>query len=258
MAVEEMVENSGFEPIEDLQGVDDLEESGNDVKDDLESLLPPEDAAQDEGAKKAQKTVPLKALKEERSKRQEYERKFNELMNMHQQVLAQLRSLQVQQPKQEAQESDSIDDDAVITGADLKRILQRERERLLGETTKSTSQQALIMARQRYDDFDEVVRYADELIQNTPELKGLDEFILTRPNAPFLAYALGKLHPEYQKKAMQKNSLSERIEKNMSIPQPSRKGGTEVADLAERIQRLDPLSKEFAELDRKIKSRFYE
>jgi len=259
MAAEEMVENSGFEPIEVEQDDDGLDTSGNEQSsaDNLDSLFPSEDAAlEDNSAKKSQKTVPLKALKEERSKRQEYERRFNELLDMHQQVLSELRSLK-QQPKTE-EVNDDIGDDDVITGADLKRILQREREKLIGETSKTSSHQALIMARQRYEDFDDIVRYADDLIKNTPELRGLDEYILSRPNAPFVAYAVGKLHPEYQRNLMKKNNLTDRIERNMNTPQPSRKGGTEVADLAERIRRLDPLSKEFAELDMKLKSKFRE
>lgn len=249
---EMMVDN--VQPMDEEPVADTQEQTG--MADDLAELFP-EDAVQEKSHKK-QETVPLKALKEERSKRQQYERQLNELMAMHKEVLGQLRALQAGNANNGKQESIELDDDAVITGADLKRILQAERERLLGETKKHTSAQAIITARQRYEDFDEVVRYADDLISSTPELKGIEEYILSQPNAPFLAYALGKLHPEYQKKVAQKQSLSERISRNMETPQPSRKGSTEVADMYERIMKMHPLSKEFEELDRRIKARFRE
>jgi len=225
------------------------QEAGSKDELNLEDLLPAE-AAQEKG--KTPETVPYKALKEERSKRQMYEKRFNDLMAMHQEVLQELRMLR--QPRQEATAENGfeIEDDSVITGAELKKILQMERERLLGETKRQTSTQALLTAKKQYEDFDEVVKYADDLIAKYPELKGIEEFILTKPDAPFIAYALGQLHPDYQRKRAQKNSLAERIQNNMEAPQPARKSAVEPSDLYERIKNLDPLSEEFAKLDKKI------
>lgn len=252
-----MVDNDVNEPVDDTQEIGH-NEAGDDVPNDLADLFPPEDAVREKQSQKKQETVPLKALKEERSKRQMYERQLNELMTMHKEVLQQLQALRANNNGREREEDTLIDDDSVITGADLKRILAQERERLLGETKKTSSVQALINARQRYSDFDEVVRYADDLIASNPELRGLEEYILSHPNAPYIAYSLGKLHPEYQMKKMSKQSLSERITKNMETPQPVRKSSTEVANMYERIAKLDPLSKEFEELDKRIKARFRE
>ena len=253
-----MVGNDFEEPVDDTQD-NGQDEPRADMPSDLADLFPPEDAVRDkQSQKKQQDTVPLKALKEERSKRQMYERQLNELMAMHKEVLQQLQMLRAQPQTNERAVEDVIEDDSVITGADLKKILAQERERLLGETKKTTSVQALINARQRYSDFDEVVRYADDLIASNPELRGLEEYILSHPNAPYIAYSLGKLHPEYQRKMSTTQSLSDRIAKNMEIPQPVRKSSTEVANMYERIAKLDPLSKEFEELDRRIKLRFRE
>lgn len=253
---ENQVDNDVVEPVDDAQENGQTQQAQDAIPDFAD--LFPEDAVQEKSQKK-QETVPLKALKEERSKRQAYERQLNELMGMHKEVLQQLRTLQMQQGGNgRASDEALIEDDAVITGADLKKILEKERERLLGETKKTSSVQALINARQRYEDFDEVVRYADELIASNPELKGIEEYILSHPNAPYIAYSLGKLHPEYQKKQLQQQSLSDRIAKNMGTPQPVRKSGTEVATMYERIAKLDPLSKEFEELDKRIKARFKE
>jgi len=243
----ETIDDLSLDGLEEA-GVDDQQEGSSGLADDLF----PEEAAQKK-AEKPEKTVPLKALKEERSKRQQYERQFNELMQMHKEVLGQLRMLQ--QPKQEERRiEDEVDDEAVITGADLKKILAREREKLMSTTKATTASQALVLARQRYEDFDDVVRYADDLIANNPALKGLEDAILSNPNAPFLAYELGKLHPEYQRKALSKQSLSEKIQRNLETPQPVTRSASEV-DLAERIRKLDPLSKEFAELDAAIQRR---
>lgn len=248
---------------EKVEAIDDLsldglaeEQVGDDNQQEEQSEtglteeLFPEEAAQKKTAK-AEKTVPLKALKEERSKRQQYEKQFNELMQMHKEVLGQLQT--ARQPNEPAVE-DTIDDESFITGADLKKILTKERERLMSTTKSQTASQALVMARQRYNDFDDVVRYADELISNNPALKGLEDAILSNPNAPFLAYELGKLHPEYQRKMAQSQSLSNKIQRNLETPQPNRRTAPEV-DIAERIRNLDPLSKEFADLDAAIQKR---
>lgn len=259
--MEEQVVKNNVDYIDEGLG-DDVQDIQQDTGSEIDlSGLFPEDAALDKGGEEEkgheEKTVPLKALKDERSKRQMYERQLNELMAMHKEVLNELKALKSGGNREQESNYD-INDDDVITGADLKKILQAERERLLGETKRQTSTQALISAKQRYEDFDEVVALADDLIASMPELKGLEEYILSQPNAPFIAYSLGKLHPEYQRIVSKRRALTQKISQNMETPQPSRRGGTEVSDLYEKIKSLDPLSKEFEELDRRIKARFNE
>lgn len=217
----------------------------------IEDLLPPKKA--DRGkSNQREKQVPLKALKAERSKRQQYERQLQELMNMHRELLSRLDASK--QKAEEPEDDVGISDDDVITGADLKKILERERARLQQEQSKMTVNQALVMAKKQYPDFDDVVALADDLITSNPALKGLANYILQSPEAPFIAYELGKLHPNYQRRAS--NGLGNRLQQNMNSPRPVKRGAPEVSDLAARIEQLDPLSEEFAELDRRIKSKF--
>jgi hypothetical protein len=189
----------------------------------------------------------LDALREERRKRQEAEEKYTQTLRAYSDLLQQ------QQAKDSQPEVPEFNEDDIITYKDVKKILEREREKGADETRKSMYNENLKRAREKFQDFDDVLKLADEMIASNPDLHGLDDVIMQKPNAPFLAYELGKLHPNYRKKADMRNteSVVNRLERNLSQP-PNMSGGSSAPylDDTERIKRMS--KDEFAEFDKRV------
>lgn len=189
----------------------------------------------------------LDALREERRKRQDAEEKYNQTLRAYSELLQQ------QQMKDSQPEVPEFNEDDIITYKDVKKILDRERQRGEDETRKSMYQENLKRAKEKYQDFDDVLKLADEMIASNPDLRGLDDVIMQKPNAPFLAYELGKLHPNYRKKADMQTTQNvvNRLERNLSQP-PNLGGGTSAPylDDTERIRRMS--KEEFEAFDKRV------
>jgi hypothetical protein len=130
----------------------------------------------------------------------------------------------VQQRQQPVEETPSFDPTYVPNGADVQNYVDREIQRNVAPIRETQHNQMIRMQEEllRRDpdtaDYDEVVKtYATDLFRQNP---GLYEAFMARPNAPQLAYNLGRSHPDYQKKQKAKTSqdLANTINSNLRKP----------------------------------------
>ena len=93
----------------------------------------------------------------------------------------------------------------------MKRIMAAQQRKQTMAQNEARYKENLSKAR-ALPDFEETVRLAEELIATNPAFAGMDEIIMKNPNAPFMAYELGKLHPKYSQKAAS-NQTTELVNK---------------------------------------------
>ena len=131
---------------------------------------------------------------------------------------------QMQQP----QDPYGFGDDDVLTGAQVKALMQSmAQEQLLSVseiTRESINRTNEVAARASYQDFDEVLGFAKDLVQKDQNLLVQ---LSTASNIAEAAYFLGKTHPDYQKKNAEKiaQSITEQIQKGIKTPTTLSAGG---------------------------------
>lgn len=130
----------------------------------------------------------------------------------------------VQQRQQPAEEEFGFDPTYVPNSADVQNLVNREIQKNVAPIREVQHSQMIRMQEEllRRDpntaDYDDVINtYATDIFRQNP---GMYESIMARPNAPQLAYNLGRSHPDYQKKQKAKTSqdLANTINSNLRKP----------------------------------------
>lgn len=156
------------------------------------------------------------ALEDAQRQNQTYQQQLNVFQNYMNQ--------QQQQPAQAASPMDSLSDDDVITGADMKRALgsmMAEKEKQFQtELEQQKSQLAVMNMRSQHSDYDQSVQNAIKMAETNPELA---EAIRTSSNPGLLAYQLGKgTNPQASEQA----AAAKRIVENAQKPGSSTQAAT--------------------------------
>ena len=135
----------------------------------------------------------------------------------YQQQLGVFQNYMNQQQASASQSSplDSISDDDVITGGEMKRAMQSmlsEKERVFQEQMEAQKSQLAVMnLRSQYPDYENVVGNTLKMAENNPELA---EAIRTSSNPALLAYQLGKATaPQANQQAAQAQRIVENSQK---------------------------------------------
>jgi hypothetical protein len=166
-----------------------------------------DDEVEEEEEEEEEKTVPLAALKDERSKRQNIEAQL-ELYR------AQLQNVQNQQPK-EKDPFDELDDDELMT---KEQLVKRENK------TKAEIEQQMgqLVMMHRHPDYKETVdKYLPEMIKQDPDY--YDMIVSAAPGKQAeRAYKIATMHPDY-KKASDKQDDKKIKDKSKKVIKNSKK-----------------------------------
>jgi hypothetical protein len=144
-----------------------------------------------------------------------------------------------------------LDDDAILTAGELKRALAKDKAEREQSDFRSQYARSLSEVQQK-PDFDEKIAFLDELMAKDAEFAGLDEYLLSRPNGPKVAYKLAtQLMAE--RKQQQTGQVSQKLDRNLSTPPPMTGGSASpILDEAQRIAGMDPRGEEFDKMVRKV------
>lgn len=127
-----------------------------------------------------------RALDEAQRQNQTYQQQLNVFQNY-------MNNQQQQQVAQPASPLESISDDDVVTGADMKRAMNSflsEKERVFQQKLEEQQSQLSVMGlRSQYSDYDNAVQNTVKMAENDPQLA---EALRTSSNPGLLAYQLGK------------------------------------------------------------------
>ena len=160
-------------------------------------------AAGDKGGD--QKTVPLSALADERSKRQALEEKVKVLEENIALYRANMPDPNARREPEKVKETDlfeGLDEGDVLTVGEVKKIFQKkdesfrkEKEDFVRGMVASLSEVQMMIANPDYKDV--ITKNLPNVLKAKPYLR---EAIRTSQNPALLAYELGKLDPEYKEK----------------------------------------------------------
>lgn len=177
------------------------------------------------------------------AKRRENSYLKKEIATLKSAILEIKSSLQPREPE--------IEDDAILTAGEFKKMLAKERDSRMQNDFRSEFSRNLADV-QKNGDFEQKMAFLDELIESDPEFSGLDEFLLSRANGPKIAYKLATqlMAEQKQKKTGQ---VSQKLDRNLSAPPPMTGGSASpILDEARRIAELDPRGEEFNRMVRKV------
>lgn len=192
--------------VADFTGVSDVQNAQN------QGVAVPAEQQQtgDEGSvagNTGERFVPLHVL--ERT-REEFQKRIERIQAENEQIR---RYIEAQQKNQEQPE---YDPDHFLTYADFVKLQQKMEEKLAQERFYTQFQNNLSEARKRYSDFDQVIAHLKEELNYNPELQDIRTVIDSTPNAPFIAYRLGK-QLMMEKQSTPSQTLS-KINQNLSRP----------------------------------------
>lgn len=144
-----------------------------------------------------------------------------------------------------------IDDNVLLTAGELKKMLNKERESRAQDDFRSQYARSLSEVQQK-PDFDDKLAFLDDLMAKDPEFAGLDDYLLSRPNGPKVAYKLAtQLMAE--RKQQQTGQVSQKLDRNLSSPPPMTGGSASpILDEAQRIASMDPRGDAFNQMVRKV------
>jgi hypothetical protein len=128
----------------------------------------------------------------------------------------------------EEDEEEDIDDDTPITGADLKRIRQRDQERfnamMVNQERSFSLKQQVKEAKESFQDYDQVVKtYLPEMLRSK---SWAQQAIESADNPALEAYEIAKMHPNYRAKKPSQEEKAEKIIKNASYPKAATRSST--------------------------------
>jgi len=165
----------------------------------------------------------LETAKSERGKRQVVEGRVNELTNQ----LAYIAQMQQQNQAAAPAEVDEFDDDYIS-----KKDFRKETEKVSGQITEGFNA-ILVMsekiARMKYDDYDDVIKYYTARQQANPVLK---QQVLGSSDPAEEAYQIGRQHPDYYETAIKKQTQQNADRMNRNSLQPSTLTDTGAASTA--------------------------
>jgi hypothetical protein len=200
-----------------------------------------EDPAADKGddpdkEKPAEKMVPVSAVTAERDKRQQAENNFSLL----QQQVALTMQNQQNQPAKPASAIDSMDDEAIVNGRDVKKMFDQlvtefsSKLNTIDSTNRASN--AILLTKSNNNDYEDVIK--NNLVNVLDANPGFREGLATvaKEYQPLLAYAIGTLDPEYIKKANAGTTrdIQEKIKENAKKPGSvnAAGGAADTSDLA--------------------------
>lgn len=153
---------------------------------------------------------------------------------------------EMENPQQQAPE---LRDDDIATVGDLKKFLEHEK-RSRQEQDFSTQYQNSLKDVARNNDFQEKMKFLDELMVTDPSFDELDQYVLSRPNGPQFAYQLAKRLMSEQK-SQKAGQVSQKLDRNLASPPPLTGGSASpVLDESQRIKQMK--HEDFDALVRKV------
>lgn len=226
------------------QDVDDEYETSDDNTSQADDV-----DVQDDGGKADNDTEVLKRRLEMTEQQLEY---FRELLRQNQDIIAMFKN---KDAKEEKDPLDDIDPEEPLTAKQLKlvqkKMLEDSKKMIQDVETRYKRSLAAISekaARLRYEDYDDVIKYAIEMAQQDPVIL---QKIATSDDPAEEAYQWGLRNPRYieQIKSKTKKDVTDKIKNNLS------KTSNAVPNRGRNIPKKDPFEmtpEEFAQYKRKV------
>lgn len=228
MPDETTVETTGDDGLIDVQTGEN--ELGTPPTEDVDVLeKSPEDyQAEIEGFKKT--------VTSERGKRQDMEARVDQLTNQLN-YMAQLQQQRTAAPVEE----DEFDDDYIS-----KKDFRKENERVSGQINEGFNailKMSEKIAKLRYDDYDEVIRYYTERQRGNPMLANQ---VRNSDDPAEEAYQIGRQHPDYYESAIKKQTQAnaDRITRNSGLPSTLTNTGASSTAAASELKKVNDMSLE--------------
>ena len=144
---------------------------------------------------------------------------FVALREQNEMLRRQIELMQYSQGREEQQQSNvpEYDPDDLPTNRQVDEIVQQRMQALQQQQRQQTTNFQVQMARQKYSDYDQVIKYADEIVGSNA---GLREAIFAADNPAEVAYNLGKSHPDYLKVSQKKarSDIAGKVKNNFNRP----------------------------------------
>jgi|GEM_PF-5044493 len=198
------------------------------------------------------KTVPLKALEEERKKRQELEERLNKLQATLEVYQANLRT--PQSPPQARTEAktiqdvlNEIDDEDIVSGKDLKKVVMQAVREFMGTVVQPMTE---LQVKAKYPDYvDVITKDLPKVIKEYPDIVNV---IQNSPNPYESAYTLTKrLSGGGKENTSSNENTLKKITSNLEKPGVPTKGASPGADRFNYYTSID--DDKFEETIQKIK-----
>lgn len=165
-----------------------------------------------EEAEKAERTVPLAALDDERKKRQEYAARLGQIEKENEQY----RQFFLEQQKQN-QKKEYDDGDVIPTMSDVKKVLDEAFQKWSEKNQVSNIQTQYDDFKNRHEDFEDVWSTAINLVAKQPYL---EKIFAAERNPVQAAYDYAKGHPDYSSKreTQKTKEVLKKVNNNLSRP----------------------------------------
>lgn len=150
------------------------------------------------------------------------------------------------QMQKQVQSEPEISDDDVLTGADLKKVLQAKENQINSQLTKYQRELAAMRLKSKYQDYDNVVGNTLKLAQTDTELA---EALTSSSNPGLLAYHIGK---SFEKKA-EASRDAQRMVENASKPKSLSQAQTGTSGLSKTDYFLNMSDSDFEKHIAKVK-----
>jgi hypothetical protein len=124
---------------------------------------------------------------------------------------------QAQGQQQEQDQYPQYDPDDLPTNRQVEEILNQKLQGIEKTSQERVREMQVQMAQQKYTDYDQVLKLADEVVGNNQELKNA---IFASDNPAEVAYRMGQTHPNYLKMSQQKAraDVTGKVKNNFNRP----------------------------------------